>query len=268
MNCSTVKVSGRALPPAAAEEVAGAASETGLGVAVAEAAALEAAGAELATGVAVLLGGSTIPDLGAGDLVGGSTTVHVKQNTGVGSLVCLGHVGTLGREGEGSATGDLDGTAAVVELGLARGRSLVQTNHLGADKVVASLKVGEVDRDETLVFDEGVDSPVGTGQTILVDLLPDGALAVGAVVLGDVDHYGTLVRSRDGLIAVTGNGGGIAVVPLETDGGTSGNLDLVGGGLATVAHHGGGGDIEDGVVAVGGSLNGEVMALVFAVNDK
>ena len=66
INCSMVKVSGRALPPAAAEEVAGAASSTGEAVAEGAAATELAAGAELATGVAVLEGAALEAGLAVG----------------------------------------------------------------------------------------------------------------------------------------------------------------------------------------------------------
>ena len=211
-------------------------------------------------------GGGGVPDLGAGDSVVGGTTVDVEHDTGVGGLVSLGHVDTSGGESSRAAASDLDLTTAVVELGLALGAGLVETNHLGADEVVTSLKVGEVNLQETLGGDEVVNTPLGAGKTVLVDLGPDGALTVG-VGLGDVDHDGSLVGGCDRVITVTG-GGGVVVVPLHTDLGASSNLDLVGSGLATVANHGSGGDIEDGVVAVGRSLDSEMLALVLAVNDE
>ena len=211
-------------------------------------------------------GGGTVPDLGAGDSVLGSTTVDVEQDTGVGGLVSLGHVDTGGGEGGRAAAGDLDLTAAVVELSLGLSAGLVETDHLGADEVVTSLKVGKGDLDETLVGNEVVNTPLATGKTVLPDLGPDSALTVG-VGLGDVDHDGTLVRGSNGLVTVT-SGNGVVVVPLHADLGASSNLDLVSGSLATVADHGSGGDIEDGVVAVGRSLDGEVLTLVLAVNDE
>jgi hypothetical protein len=58
------------------------------------------------------------------------------------------------------------------------------------------------------------------------------------------------------------------VVPLESDIGASSGADEIGGSLTAVAVHHGGGDIEDGVVAVGGGLDSEVLALVLAANDE
>ena len=58
------------------------------------------------------------------------------------------------------------------------------------------------------------------------------------------------------------------MVPLEGDLGASRDLDSVISLGTAIADHGGGGDIEDGVVAVGGSADSEVLALVLAVNDK
>ena len=142
----------------------------------------------------------------------------------------------------------------------------MQANDLGADEVVAWGEVGQSDLDEALVGNEVLDSPLSAGQTVLVDLGPDSAYTVG-VGLCNVDHDGALVRGRDRVITVAGRGG-VVVVPLHTDLGASRNRDLVGGGLSAVANHGSRGDIEDGVVAVGRSLDGKVLAHVLSANDE
>lgn len=58
------------------------------------------------------------------------------------------------------------------------------------------------------------------------------------------------------------------MVPLESDLGASRNLDGVINLGTAVAGHEGGGDILNGVVAVGGCANSEVLALVLAANDE
>jgi hypothetical protein len=55
---------------------------------------------------------------------------------------------------------------------------------------------------------------------------------------------------------------------LHANGRASGNGDEVRGRLATVADHGSGGNILDGVVSVGRSLDSEVLALVLSVKDE
>lgn len=211
-------------------------------------------------------GRGTVPDLGTRDNVRGEGVVDVEFDTGVGGLVSLGHVDTSGREGSSSAAGDGDLTASVVELGLAEGGSLVETNELGADPVLARLHVGKLDRDQTLVVVEPVNTELAILETILPDLGPDVADTVGGS-LSHVDHDGTLVGGSNGLILVVGVGS-LVVVPLHADGGASSNLDLVSGGLTAVANHGSGGDIENGVVAVGRLLNSKARTHVLAANDE
>jgi hypothetical protein len=208
---------------------------------------------------------STIPDLGAGDLVVGGAAVHVEEDTGVGGTVGLGHVGTGGGERDRAAR-DLDLSAAVVELGALLAVGLVKTDHLGADQVFTVLDVGEGDGDLALVVDELLDGPDTVVQALLEDLGPDRTLTVGRG-LGHVDHDGSHVRSRDGLISITGTGLWVVVVPLEGNVGASLDVDKVGGGLAAVAVHGSGGDIEDWVVAVGRRLDTKVLSLILAVHD-
>jgi hypothetical protein len=209
---------------------------------------------------------STIPDLGARDSIGSSTRVHVEQDTWVRGRVCLGHVGAGGRESDRS-TRDLDLTAAVVELSTLLAVGLVESNHLRTDQVLAIFKVGELDGDLTLVVDELLNSPSAAGKTFFEDLGPDGTLTVGGS-LGHVDHDRSHVGLGNGLILITRSGGRVVMVPLESDVGASGGADEVGGSLTAVTVHQGGGDIEDGVVAVGGGLNSEVLALVLAADDE
>jgi hypothetical protein len=210
-------------------------------------------------------GASTVPDLGAGDSVRGGAAVHVEKDTGVGGRVGLGHVGAGGGERDGT-TRDLDLSATVVELCALRAVALMETDHLGADKVLAVLNVGKGDGDLALVVDELLDSPDTVVQALLEDLGPDSSLTVGGG-LGHVDHDGSHVRSSDRLVSITRAGLRVVVVPLEGDVGASSNVDKVGGGLAAVADHGSGGDIEDGVVAVGRRLDSEVLSLVLSVDD-
>lgn len=205
-----------------------------------------------------------VPDLGAGDGVGGLSTVHVVEDTLVVRGVGLGHVGARGGESDGTAS-DLDLTAAVVELSALLAVGLVQTDHLWADQVLSVLEVGKSHSDLALVVDELLHSELAGSQTLLEDLGPDSALTVGRG-LGHVDHDGALVRLGNGLVGVTLNGGGVVVVPLEGDVGTSLVLDEVGAHLTAVADHGGGGDIQDGVVAVGGDL--DTLGDILAVNDE
>ena len=210
---------------------------------------------------------SAVPDRGTGDGVRGRVVVNVKLDTGVGSLVGLGHVDTSGRESSLSAASDLDLTAAVVELSLANGGSLVETNHLRADPVATGLEIGELDVDDTLVVVEPVNTPLAILKTILPNLGPDGTLTLG-VGLGDVDHDRAVVGGGNWVLSVARRRLGVVVVPLHANSGASGNLDLVGGSLATVADHGSRADIEDGVVAVGGSLNSKVVACILSANDE
>ena len=216
----------------------------------------------------------TVPDSRAGDGVAGAAvssaldvSVDVAENTGVLGGVDLGHVHTGGELGSARA-GDLDLTAAVVQLGLALGASLVEGNDLGAEVVVARGKVGDGNVDETLVVVELVDGPGGAGKTLLLDLDPDLTLTLG-LSRGHVDHDGALVGGSNGLVLVArGITGAVVVVPLDLDLGASGNLDEVGGLSSTVADHGLGGDIEDGVVGVGRGLDTLVLASILAVNDE
>lgn len=218
--------------------------------------------------------GSTIPHLRAGDVVSSAAVssaldiaVDVAENTGVLGRVGLGEVDTGGQLGRARAS-DLDLTTAVVELGLARSAGLVETDHLRADVVLARGKVGERNLNETLVLDEVVDTPGGTGKTVLLDLDPDVTLTLG-LGRGKVDHGGSLVGGGDGLVLVaTGVTSTVVVVPLEGDLGASGDFEEVGSLSTTIADHGLGGDIEDGVVAVGRGLDSLVLTLVFAVNDE
>lgn len=215
-------------------------------------------------------GRGAVPDLGAGDLVAGGVVVQVEQDAGVGGGVGLGHVGASGRERDRSRAGDLDLTAAIVELGATFAAGLVETNDLRADPVVARLQVGDVDGDETLVLNEFFDSPLSVSETLLPDLGPDSALAL-ALSRCHVDHDRTIVRSGDWLVRVAGREGVFAViivVPLHADRGTSSHFDLVCGGLSTIANHGGGCHILDRVVSVRGGLDSKVVALVLSVDDE
>lgn len=125
----------------------------------------------------------------------------------------------------------------------------------------------DVDGDGTLVGDELVDGPLSARETLLEDLGPDSSLAVGGSVT-EVDHDWSLVRSSNRLIVVALSGGTVVVVPLHGDGRASSDLDLIGGSLSAIADHGSRGNIENGVVAVGRSLDSEVLALVLSANDE
>ena len=156
-------------------------------------------------------GGGAVPDSGTGDRVLGLAGVDVEEDTGVGGRVGLGHVDTSAGEGGRAGAGDLDLTATVVELGTTLAVGLVESNDLRADQVVTSSEVGKGDGDLTLVGDEVLNSPLAVGETVLVELGPDGTLTVG-VSRGNVDHDGTLVRGGDRLVSVTGGGGGVLLV--------------------------------------------------------
>ena len=218
----------------------------------------------LGGGRAGAAGAGAVPDGRAGDLVGSGVVVDVDEDAWVGGAVGLRQVGA-GGEGDGAA-GDAELAAAVVELGAALAVALVQADDLGADQVLAVGEVGQSDGDEALVLDEGVDAPDAAVEALLPDLGPDGTLAV-ALGGRDVDHDGALVGRGDGLVAVARRGHGVVVVPLEADLRAGRDLDELVFGGAAVADHGRGGDIVDGVVGVGGGLNGEVLALVLAVDD-
>jgi hypothetical protein len=229
-------------------------------------------------------GAGAVPDLGAGDGVGGLAAVDVEQDSSVSCAVRLGHVSASGGERSRTAR-DADLSTSVVELGGALTVGLMESNDLGTDEVVAIREVGELDRDLALVGDELFNSPFTARKTLLEDLGPDSSLALG-IGLCDVHHDGSLVGSSDGplkvvstlsssfagmehiLVGVTRGGGGVVVVPLEGDIGASSDLHIVGSGLATVANHGWGGDIEDRVVAIGRSLDSEVLALVLTTDDE
>jgi hypothetical protein len=211
--------------------------------------------------------GDTVPDLGAGHLVGGSTTVDVEQNTGVRGGVGLGHIHAGSGESLGTGASNLDLTAAVVELGTLGAVALVESNHLGADQVLTSGEAGKSDAVLALVGDEVLNSPLAVGKTISRDLGPDGTLTVG-LGRGNVDHDGALVRGSDGLISITRDGSRVVVVPLEGDLRVTGNLKGIGSLDTTVAGHEVGADIQDRVVAVGRSADSEVVTLVLAINDE
>lgn len=140
----------------------------------------------------------------------------------------------------------------------------MKANELRTDQVVASRKVGELNVDKSLVGDEVVNTPLAAGEAVFLELDPDITLAVG-LSRGNVDHDGTLVGRGDGFVAVRGVGA-LVVVPLEAELRSSSNLESIGGLGATVADHGLGGDIEDGVVAIGGSLD-SLATLVLSVKD-
>lgn len=176
-------------------------------------------------------------------------------------------------------------STAVVELSALRTVTLVKGDDFGADDVVSGLEVGQINGDGTLVGNEVVNSPLAVGETLLKDLGPDGTLTVGFSG-GDIDHDGTLVGLRhggqfmnifdifdvtygsNGFIIITGNRCGVVVMPLEGEGRAGSNLDLVGGGLSVVADHGSGGHISDWVVAVGRSLDSEMLTLVLSIDDE
>jgi hypothetical protein len=71
---------------------------------------------------------------------------------------------------------------------------------------------------------------------------------------------------KDLLVSITLDGGWVVVVPLEGDVGASSNVDEVRGSLATVANHSSGGDVQDGVVAVGGDL--DTLGDILAIDDE
>ena len=215
----------------------------------------------------------TIPDGWAGDVITGalalgarnSTTVDVAENTWVSGAVGLRHV-DASRKLSRAGAGNLDLTAAIVELGSALSAGLVEGDDLRADEVVTSLKAGEGDSDGTLIGDEVVNTPLAAAQALLVDLDPDIAFAIG-LGRGDVDHDGPLVGSSNGLVTVT-LACGVVVVPLHGKLGTGSDLNGIGSLGAAVADHGGRGHILDRVVAIGGGADGLVLALILSVNDE
>ena len=143
----------------------------------------------------------------------------------------------------------------------------MESDDLGADQVLAVLKVRELDSDLSLVVDELLNSPSAVGETLLEDLGPDGTLTVG-IGLGHVDHDRSLMRLGNGLVLVTRLDRTVVVVPLEGDLGAGLGLDEVGGSLTTIADHSSGGNIEDRVVAVGWGLDSKVLAHVLAIDDE
>lgn len=209
------------------------------------------------------------PDSRSGDLVGGGATVEVEVDTLVGVLVAS--VEVKGLIGDGAArAGNLDLDARRVELSttsrvlVVGGIGLVVGDDLLADQVLASLKAGrKVEVDLALVGDELVNSPLGAGEAILLDLGPDGTGTIGLGVGGNVGDDGTLVGAVDDVVAAG------VVVPLEGEGVTSGGRDELGGSLAAVdvADNVGAGQVLDGAV-VGGRSDVDVLTitLVLAVD--
>ncbi len=110
----------------------------------------------------------------------------------MGSRVGLGKVGTGARQRFG-ASFNLDLATSVVELGAATSVALVKRDNLGADQVRAVRKVRKCNSDCALIGDKAVHAPLAVAVAVLVELRPDGALAI-ALGRSDVDHNRALMR--------------------------------------------------------------------------
>lgn len=189
--------------------------------------------------------GSTVPDLGAGDGVAGWVVVEVEENAGVSGLVRT-RDGYTSREVGRAGSADLHLDAAHVELSTGGTVTLVESNDLGTEEVLASGEAsGESDAVLATVGDESLDRPFAAGQTLLGELDPDVALTVRASGC-NVGQDGTLVGEIDDVVG----GRVVVVVPLEGDLVSSLDVDGLSSrlGAADVAGHVLGGDIDDGAV--------------------
>lgn len=144
----------------------------------------------------------------------------------------------------------------------------MESNDLLADHVLASLEVGG---DGAVPLSTGGDQVVrgpgvrGAVVASLVDLGPDGSVAVILEVLGDVGADGALVRRGEDVVPTA------VVVPLQGNGVSSGGADEVAGSCGTVdvADNVGAGHVLDGVVGGGRPNVGAcAIALEFTVDPS
>lgn len=173
--------------------------------------------------------GGTVPDLRAGDGVGGVATVEVEDDTRVAVGVATGQLEVLRWRG-GAAASDLNLDTRRVELGTTGGVGavgcigLVEGDDFLTEHVLAGGKAGG-DGEVLLsgVGDQVVDGPGAVGGvTLLVDLGPDGTSAIHAIsVRGNVGDDRTLVGGGDDIV-IAG-----VVVPLEAQAVTSSDGDEV-----------------------------------------
>lgn len=194
--------------------------------------------------------GGTVPDLGTGDGVAGWVVVEVEEDTGISGLVGTWDSYTSGKIGR-AGSADLDLDTAHVELSTGRTVTLVESDDLRAEEVLASSEAGgESDAVLATVGNKSLNSPLAVGKTLLSELDPDVALTVGAGGC-NVGHDGTLVGEIDDVVLRRV----VVVVPLEGDLVSSLGVNGLASSLGAtdVAGHILGGDIGDGRVVRGGS---------------